>query len=360
MIVSAYDPRSGVVTAYRSVAEGLTPDGFQFDAYGFTGWRDDTPFAGFCSRLYGPPWSLTELLVRRRYDVIHCIDTAYEAPFFVERWLDRARYRGGVVLCSHNSSITPLTHQPIAPHVSIACSAASAAAMSQFVTNVRIIPNGVDIGRFRPIPTDYDGPPLLLWVGRSSDDAAKDLTGFLRVVDRHPEFRAIVVDADNDRSVAAKSNVDYRSGLTAEEMIIVYNEVRASKGAVISTSRFEGMSFASLEAAACGCPLVVPRVSGMEHLIDGETAILYDRSDDLVGLDAALLRLDRLREHISTTGRKVVEERHTLSSMAGAHRLAYEDAIRASKRRSFSDCLVGAGWTAALKCREALRGIWRG
>ena len=345
---------AGLRQTFAESQRGLRTYGFAFDAYGLTGWRPDSPFARFCDVLHGPTPTLTEVLVRQKYDLVHCIDTAYEAPFFVERWLRRARFRGGVVLSCHNSNTTPLTMTPSAPHVAVAVSEAAAAALRVRVDSVRVIPNAVDVECFRPTDVHYTGKPILLWVGRSDDVQQKDLPGFLRVLRRNPSYRGVIVDADHRPESVDGHDVDYRSQLGPEEMAIVYNTARRSGGALVSTSRFEGMANNVLEAAACGCPIIAPNVPGMEHLRDGETALLYERKDDLVAIDDELRRLPQLRDDLSHNGRRYVVEHHRIDTRAERYAAAYDDARAAARTQHtrYSDVVARRAWAVALRARR--------
>ena len=222
------------------------------------------------------------------------------------------------------------------------------------VDSVRVIPNAVDVECFRPTDVHYTGKPILLWVGRSDDVQQKDLPGFLRVLRRNPSYRGVIVDADHRPESVDGHDVDYRSQLGPEEMAIVYNTARRSGGALVSTSRFEGMANNVLEAAACGCPIIAPNVPGMEHLRDGETALLYERKDDLVAIDDELRRLPQLRDDLSHNGRRYVVEHHRIDTRAERYAAAYDDARAAARTQHTrdSDVVARRAWAVALRARR--------
>src|SRR4051812_12963443 len=64
LIISAWDPTSGVLTVYRSLARHLAPKGVRFSAYAFDGWRPDTLWKDFCEDLIdGRQVTLAEVLM---------------------------------------------------------------------------------------------------------------------------------------------------------------------------------------------------------------------------------------------------------------------------------------------------------
>lgn len=362
LIVSAWEPFSGVRTAYRTLAQHLGPQGISFDAYAFDGWSADSPWSEFCGRLLAPTdGTLTEVLVRSHYDVVHAIDTAYSPPYGVDVWLRRARYAGGVVLMSQNSH-PALTETPRYPDVYISCSGASRDNMAQTVRQpIRVIENAVDRDVFYPGGGKAADGPVLLWVGRSSDDWQKAVSGFLFIAGHFSSYRIIVADLDEgaDRlelELWLGERAAYCHRLSPSQLRDVYADVAASGGAVISTSRFEGLPFALVEAAACGTPVIAPRVPGMEYLTDGETALLYERSDGLSGVAGALRRLadPMVRERISRGGLGLVAERFSAQTMSASYLEAYQDAIAAASQtsRRISDQPARLFWRTALRARR--------
>ncbi len=57
-------------------------------------------------------------------------------------------------------------------------------------------------------------------------------------------------------------------------MAALYRETAASGGALLSTSRDEGLPMVMLEAWACGCPVIVPRRAGFDLVQDGVNGLV--------------------------------------------------------------------------------------
>ncbi|MZD04590.1 glycosyltransferase, partial [Streptomyces sp. SID5785] len=147
---------------------------------------------------------------------------------------------------------------------------------------VSIVPNGVDLGVFRPAGgTGPDGPPaglpegtgpLAVCVGRLCRQKGQDVlvAAWPEVLRRLPGARLVLVgdgpDADRLRG-AAPPSVTF-AGAVADPV----PWYRAAD-LVVLPSRWEGMALAPLEAMACGSPVLLGDVDGArESLPPGRAA----------------------------------------------------------------------------------------
>lgn len=159
-----------------------------------------------------------------------------------------------------------------------------------------IIPNFVDVGRFRPLPSGGPGTngrrPRIVHV--SNFRPVKDPPAIARVFARvrrqvdaelwlvgegelMPQVRRIL------REAAVGASVRY-FGLTPRvEAILPHADL------LLLTSLTESFGLVALEAAACGIPVVAPRVGGLpEVVLDGETGVLFDPGDQGAAVRAVL------------------------------------------------------------------------
>ena len=365
LIVSIWDG-GGIPTAMRFVADGLKDRNVTFDAFCFNGFHVHSRWAEFCENLYNhQECTLTELLVKRSYDVVHMVEAAGPPPYSANLWLERASYRGGVV-CMCQNAIYELLPEQFA-HVYIACSEGSRRFMEKFISKpIRLIPNGVDTKRFYPRSVSTPPKPVLAWVGRTSDLKQKDIFGFLHLVaslidDRYDFW---IVDGGGEREALRLAEwfgdrVRYENGLDAEALANIYSQVAASGGAILSTSAFEGLPFALLEAAACGCPVIAPQAPGLEYLEPDKTGLMYERLDGLKKLKVAVRALadESLRQRLIEGGFQIVRDQHKIRCMAEGYYTAFQDAVALAARTPFSwrDAVKGRFYAAALASQRALR-----
>jgi N-acetyl-alpha-D-glucosaminyl L-malate synthase BshA len=157
----------------------------------------------------------------------------------------------------------------------------------------RVIPNFVDLERFRPAPSLSRGRrPRLLHV--SNFRPVKDPEMVARIfVGVRKEMDAelwLVGDGEAMRSVkrvvrSAGVGQDVRLfGLRRDVATIV-------QGAdlLLVTSRSESFCLAALEAAACEVPAVASRVGGLPEVVtDGKTGVLYEPGDERAAIEAVL------------------------------------------------------------------------
>ena len=156
-----------------------------------------------------------------------------------------------------------------------------------------VIPNFVDLERFRPAPDpSRDRRPRLLHVSnfRPVKDPEMVARVFARVRREIDAELWLVGDGQAMRSVrrvvrAAGVDADVRLfGLRPEVAPIV-------RGAdlLLVTSRSESFCLAALEAAACGVPAVAGRVGGLPEVVaDQDTGLLYKPGDERAATEAVL------------------------------------------------------------------------
>jgi glycosyltransferase involved in cell wall biosynthesis len=363
LIVTAWDPLSGVLSVHRTLARELSGRGVRFSAFAFDGWAPDSAWT-FCERLIdGTGTTLAEVLMTGDYDLIHCVDTTYSPPWGVEKWVRRARFRGAVVLMA--SVADRVLTEPSHATAYVACSQAAADTLSADADRrVVVIPNGFDETVFTPGGGALETrKPVLVWVGRAPDER-KGLDLFVELLDRRPGLDAVVIDGD-PTGLAAEAEVRHLgarvrrlTGLQPDEMAHMYRGAARSGGAFISTSRSEAFGIAAIEAMACRCPVVLPNIPGHAQFVDGVHAVIYERSDGNEGIVRALARLDdpAFREALVESAERAAHELWSGSSMADAYYAVYLEAReRASNGKSVTDGVSRLFWRGVLVGRPAWR-----
>jgi glycosyltransferase involved in cell wall biosynthesis len=166
--------------------------------------------------------------------------------------------------------------------------------------SVVLTPNGVDLHRFRPDGSARAGVRDALGVDRETfvalfvggDWHHKGVGVLLEALVHAPGVRLWVVgrgDVERFGSEAARLGVADRAAFlgTQRELERYYQ----AADVLVLPSRYEAFPLVSLEAAACGLPLLVTNINGVTELIgDREAGWILDRSAE--GFGQALRELE--------------------------------------------------------------------
>jgi glycosyltransferase involved in cell wall biosynthesis len=163
----------------------------------------------------------------------------------------------------------------------------------------RVVPNIVDLQRFRPRPPDTprrDAPQLMIARNLESIygiDTA--LRAFARVLPHHPQARLAVAGSGPllgelqalARQLGVDRQVRFTGRLEPDEMAALY----AASAVSINPSHVDNMPNSVLEAMASGVPVVSTHVGGVPYIVQhGRTALLVPPGDD-AAMAAAIERL---------------------------------------------------------------------
>ncbi|MEU4653630.1 glycosyltransferase [Streptomyces sp. NPDC023723] len=241
-----------------------------------------------------------------------------------------------------------------------------------------VIPNGVDLDRFRPAAdSDADadavrppplsggpGAPVVVCVGRLCRQKGQDLllAAWPRVARQVPGARLVLVGDGPDRA---------RLAATAPESVLFAGGVAdaapwyRAAGLVVLPSRWEGMALAPLEAMACGRPVVVTDVDGARECLPPALAphCLTPPRDPAALADAmtALLRDTPLRAALGRLGRDHVLAAHDVRRTAAAVTALYDTLLDgrvgdgAGSGPEGPTGAAGAAVTAVDACATSLR-----
>lgn len=292
---------------------------------------------------------LTRLLVERRIDAVVTVGTGGDKMF----WGRLAAWRAGVpvILSALHSTglpdrveflnrlLAPLTDAFIA--VAEAHGRYLAAHEGCPARKVRVITNGVDTARFRPLPANpqlrssLGLPPTAPVVGIvAALRPEKHHECFLRVAQRVrqqlPECHFLIV-GDGARRAALE---DYAQQLGVAGAVHFLGtrqdvpELLALVDVFLLTSHMEANPVSILEALACGKPVVAPRVGSIaeavQHGCSGYLAPPGDE-DALTEHVLELLGDPAKAQHMGRSGREHVLEHASLESMVEGYTTLIEE-----------------------------------
>lgn len=182
-------------------------------------------------------------------------------------------------------------------------------------SKVAVIPNGVDLELFKPLPQDErDGKKRVLFVGgllpvkgadilikavgRLVKDGMRDL--HLTVVGKGPEEKRL---RSLTRKLGLEKNVTFAGRRPAEEIPLWMNEADI----ICVPSWSEGWSCVAMEALACGRPVVASAAGGPEEIIRDEKygfLVPPGKVEDLAEAIKKALEKDWDRDSLTCYGRQ--------------------------------------------------------
>jgi len=202
-----------------------------------------------------------------------------------------------------------------------------------------VVPVGVDIELFRPLPEVKVIPGRLVTTA-SADVAMKGLKYLLEAVAKvrteRDDIHLVVIGKrkpggasdDTIKKLGLEDHVEFVTGVSEQRIIELYSEAEMA----VVPSLYEGFSLPAIEAMACGAPLLgttggaVPEVIGK----DGDTAMVVPPGDSEALAAKIRWGLDQpdLRGTIGARGRKRIMDRwswkHTAVKTVEQYRIRLE------------------------------------
>lgn len=186
-----------------------------------------------------------------------------------------------------------------------------AEAFGRPLENIHVIPNGIDVKLFKPMP-QIARDPLQLITTASSDQPLKGLSVLLRALaslrTEYPALRLLVIGKLKAAGMTERelqqldltSCVTFTTGLKSEEIVAHY----AASAVAVVPSLYEGFGLPAGEAMACGVPLICSDGGALPEVV-GQAACLV-KAGDAEGLAAAIKNLlanPALRDSLGSAGR---------------------------------------------------------
>lgn len=174
---------------------------------------------------------------------------------------------------------------------------------------VRVIPNAIDLDRFRVTKPIEGRPPrvAMLWSAAPVKGGSVGLAALERARTRHPDLRAVLFSVQAPPR-DLPSWVEFRRDPPQAELV---EDVYNGTAVYLCPSFAEGWHLPPAEAMACGCAVVSTAIDGVaDYAVDGETALLAPPGDALALGDrlADLLDDDEKRVRLALAGRARISE----------------------------------------------------
>ncbi len=183
------------------------------------------------------------------------------------------------------------------------------------VHDVPIVHNGISLDEF--VPGEKSPEPLVVYVGRlKAYKRLPDLIACARSLQQRLPKVTFVIAGDGEESNRLKklvrlynleSVISFTGYITPQEKIALYQKAWA----VMNPSSMEGWSITTIEANACGTPVVAANVPGLRDSVKHRQTGLLITMGDIEGYSQALFSLltnSSLRSTMSANAREWSEE----------------------------------------------------
>ncbi len=201
--------------------------------------------------------------------------------------------------------------------------------------NIIVIPNGVDLERFRPTERPPRDLIHIMNVGRLVPQKGHDVLvdAFAVLRDTLPRARLMVVGDGPLRPHLAEQIRAYHLADRVQLMGVRRDlpELYARADIVVFPSRWEGFGLAAIEASACGLPVIASAVGGLqEAVVDQETGLLVPPEEPKLLAEAIteLVRDRARRALMGHAGRRHVERHFDIRKVVERYEQLYEDLAR--------------------------------
>jgi len=212
---------------------------------------------------------------------------------------------------------------------------------------IRVIPNGVDTGRFVPAAPEarirrreelgWPDGPVFLYVGRLAPE--KRLPAFIdslgAAARRSPERPFLFALAGTGPEEDAVRRAAESAGLAGRVRLLGAVEdtagLYAAADVFVLPSVSEGLSNALLEAMASGLAVLASAVGGTREAVrDGEDGLLFAPADTGAAARQAgrFLEEPGLARRLGASARARAEDRYSLAAVAGRYLKLYNEPLR--------------------------------
>lgn len=215
------------------------------------------------------------------------------------------------------------------------------------IERIRVINNGIDTETFRPVTDGAEKGRLRRSLGLPEEGVLLGCIGALRTVKNHAGLISAFARAFSESSTkvhlvlvgggALESDLkDLCRTLGIDDRVIFLGlrddvlHILQTLDCFVLNSDTEGLSYAVLEAMACGLPVIATSVGGNPELVEDDVhGWLYDVGDQekLTALLEEAVRDPKLLAACGTRAREKVRSAYSLDKMAQSYAHLYEEVL---------------------------------
>jgi glycosyltransferase involved in cell wall biosynthesis len=213
--------------------------------------------------------------------------------------------------------------------------------------HAHVIHNGIDCNLFQPARSDEVRaqlgvrPDEILIGAVGNMRAPKDYPTFLRaaaaLAARSPRYRFMIAGAADDPIRTELKALEQELGLSDRLIVAGFRSdierVMNALDIYVLSSASEGFSLTTVQAMACGLPVVATRCGGPEEIVvPGETGYLVPTASpaDLAEAVDVLAMDDERRSLFGRAGRARALREFSIDSMIGGYAQLYEECVGAA------------------------------
>lgn len=268
------------------------------------------------------PYVFSAWRLAGRVDVIHMMANSgwswqlFSAPVVWSGWLRGTpvivNYRGGEALSYLNASFSQ-----VKPTIDrSACIVVPSAFLQQvfagFGITCQVIPNIIDLARFRPPTQRTESAEFNLVITRNLEpiygiDTA--IRAFALASQREPGLRLLIAGSGPQRAeleqlakdLDIQQRVEFLGRLEPEQVVSLYQRADA----MLNPTTVDNMPNSVLEALACGVPVISSDVGGVPYIVENEVTALLVPCGNVARMAEAIQRLhedENLRTNLINAG----------------------------------------------------------
>jgi glycosyltransferase involved in cell wall biosynthesis len=203
---------------------------------------------------------------------------------------------------------------------------------------VRIIPNAADTARFKPCSAEQrkqwrlqnqipENDVLAVFVGGEWRRKGLDLAieGLGRLTRNNARLLVLGKDAEQARFEAIASEAGVRERVNFLGFRSDVTEAMAASDIFLFPSWYEAFSLATIEAAACGLPILATKINGAEDFVEpGKTGFFIEHDPaQIATMLERLMDSEADRKRLGENARREVEQHYTWDRVAKLTEEAY-------------------------------------